>query len=284
MSHVTILGGSSFVAPFLRDRLHAGDWHGCMVSRGGKIKTGDFADIRLDLTGSDPWQAGEDSLVISLIPLWITAGALPRLTAARQLIALGSTSVVGKARSHDPHEQNVVRKLAESEDKLKVWGQAHNVPVTILRPTMIYDGRHDENITRIARFAHKFGFFPLCGKAQGLRQPIHADDVAQACVRAMDNPKAANATFNIAGGECLPYRAMVARIFAALNRSPHFLPVPAFAVKSLAPLVRRAGQGGTAEMLLRMNEDLVYPFQDGLDALHYTPRPFLPIFPFSPEA
>jgi hypothetical protein len=57
---------------------------------------------------------------------------------------------------------------------------------TIFRPTLIYGCASDKNVTTIANFVRRFGFFPAVGRATGKRQPVHADDLAQACVTAID--------------------------------------------------------------------------------------------------
>ncbi len=64
-------------------------------------------------------------------------------------------------------------------------GNKQGVEWVILRPTLIYGHGRDKNITEIARFIRRFGFFPLLGKANGLRQPIHVEDVAEACFAAL---------------------------------------------------------------------------------------------------
>src|SRR3546814_18582512 len=83
---------------------------------------------------------------------------------------------------------------------------------------MIYGQGREKNSSVMARFIRRFAFFPLFGSAQGLRQPIHAEDVAAACVVALQAPGAANRAYNLSGGETLAYRALVARVFAALGR------------------------------------------------------------------
>lgn len=90
----------------------------------------------------------------------------------------------------------------------------------ILRPTLIYGRGRDRNITVIARFIRRFGFFPVLGRATGLRQPVHAEDVALACHRALEAPAATNRAYNISGGETVTYREMVRRVFLALEGGP----------------------------------------------------------------
>ena len=96
----------------------------------------------------------------------------------------------------------------------------------ILRPTLIYGRGRDKNISEMARFIRRFGFFPIFGQAEGLRQPVHAEDVAGACVAALETSAATNRMYYLSGGETLSYREMTGRIFSVLGRHPRLLHVP----------------------------------------------------------
>jgi nucleoside-diphosphate-sugar epimerase len=117
---------------------------------------------------------------ISLCPLWVTVELLDWLDSAgvEQLAAVSSTSLVTKHRSGDPAERQLAARLARAEEALFNWAERRGVIATVLRPTMIYDGRSDNNVSAIAAWVRRCGWFPLCGSAEGLRQPVHADDVA----------------------------------------------------------------------------------------------------------
>lgn len=130
----------------------------------------------------------------------------------------------------------------------------------VLRPTLIYGLGRDKNVAEIALFIRRFGFFPLLGKAMGLRQPVHAEDVAGACLAALASPLAANRAYNISGAETLPYREMVSRVFAALQKRPWLVTIPlvifgmAVACLRFFPRYRH----WSAAMAERMNRDLVF--------------------------
>ncbi|MFZ4539744.1 NAD-dependent epimerase/dehydratase family protein [Propionivibrio sp.] len=146
----------------------------------------------------------------------------------------------------------------------------------ILRPTLIYGLGRDKNISEIARFIRRFGFFPVLGQAQGLRQPIHAEDVAAVCVSALQAPCAANRAYNISGGETLAYRDMVARVFAALGRTPRLATVPLWAFRLAVTVLRclpRYRQWSAA-MAERMNRDLVFEHTEAARDLGFKPRCF----------
>ena len=156
---------------------------------------------------------------------------------------------------------------------------------TILRPTLIYDGIHDGTVARIARFIRRFGFYPVAGAATGLRQPLHADDVAAACLAAIAGDGLL-ASYEISGGETLPYRDMVRRIFAWLGRPPRLVPIPLSLVQAALPVARLLpGLASLATMAARMNEDLVFDHGAASRDFGFQPRSFaLPNGPDSDHA
>ncbi|MDH5347119.1 MAG: NAD-dependent epimerase/dehydratase family protein, partial [Nitrospira sp.] len=116
---------------------------------------------------------------------------------ARRVVALSSTSLFVKNDSSDQSEKHIACCLAEGEHALRAWAEAHGVEWVILRPTLIYGRGRDKNLTEIIRFVRRWGFFPLLGKAVGLRQPVHAEDVAAACVSALTLSAVANRTYTL---------------------------------------------------------------------------------------
>jgi nucleoside-diphosphate-sugar epimerase len=194
----------------------------------------------------------------------------------QRVVALSSTSRFTKDVSSDPEEQAVAHRLAEAEERLRVWTENKGVGWVILRPTLIYGRGRDKNISEMARFIRRFGFFPLLGRASGMRQPVHSEDVAAACLAALDLPYAANRAYNLSGGETLTYREMASRVFTALDRRPRLLTVPlglfrlAVACLRLFPRYRH----WSAAMAERMNQDLVFDHTDEARDLGFRPRRF----------
>ncbi len=195
----------------------------------------------------------------------------------RRIVVLSSTSRYTKNESPDPEEQTMARYLAEAEECVQTWAENHGVEWVILRPTLIYDFKRDKNIVEIARFIQYFNFFPLLGKASGLRQPIHAYDVATACMAALQAEGAENRAYNISGGETLSYNEMVTRVFAALGRQPRFLHVPLLAFSVAVALLRYVPRyrQWSATMAERMNQDLVFDHSDASRYLAFKPRAFV---------
>ncbi len=215
---------------------------------------------------------------LCVAPIWVLPQYFEMIEAygAHRVVALSSTSLFIKEDSSDNSERHVAHRLAEGERALRVWAEAQGIEWVILRPTLIYGRGKDKNLAEIIRFVRRWGFFPLLGRADGLRRPVHAEDVAAACLSAMTRPAAANRTYNISGGETLPYREMVGRIFGAIGKSLQLVTIPrwlfrlAVIIAHLLPRYRY----WTMEMAERMNRDLVFDHTDAARDLDFSPRPF----------
>jgi nucleoside-diphosphate-sugar epimerase len=107
--------------------------------------------------------------------------------------------------------------------------------------------------------------------ARGLRQPVHADDLAQAVLAALDCPAAAGRVLAIGGGERLTAGSMFARGGGCLARA--WLPVP------LPAWLRRCGRYAVARWrgpLTRLDTDLVADNDEMQRLLGIQPRGFAP--------
>ena len=220
-------------------------------------------------------------LWISVAPIWVLSDHFQLLKShgIKRIVALSSTSRFVKVNSSDLTEQGVSKRLSEGEEKLQVWANLNEIDWVILRPTMIYGYGGDKNVSVIAKFIRQFRFFPLMGNANGLRQPVHADDVAKACVSALLNPHVRNQAYNITGGETLTYKNMVLRIFSALNIRPRLLHVPLWVFHLAIQVVRILPRyrNWTTAMADRMNQDLCFDYTEANHDFGFSPRYFSPL-------
>jgi nucleoside-diphosphate-sugar epimerase len=280
-STVLVTGATSLVGHFLLPRLlqepltvHALSrvppadvrpglhWHAVDIERG-----------RTDL------MAITATLAFHLAPLWLLPKRIDDLAAlgVRRLIAFGSTSRFTKMGSANPYERDVARRLADAEDATAQGCARHGIAWTIFRPTIIYGGGRDRSLTSLARVIRRFGFFPVAGAARGLRQPVHADDLALACLLARDAGATFGRAYDLTGGSTLSYRAMLAVIAQGVGRRPRLLTLPLPAVRAavrcarLWPRYRHL----SPEMANRMNEDLCFDSGEAARDFGYTARPFV---------
>jgi nucleoside-diphosphate-sugar epimerase len=216
---------------------------------------------------------------VCLAPIWVLPEYIPLLSlyGVKHIVAVSSTSRFTKDNSSNPVEQELAMRLADSEECFVAWAKTEDVTWTILRPTLTYGLGRDKNVSVIARFIQRFAFFPLLGEARGLRQPVHAQDVALGCLAALNGGGAINRSYNLSGGETLTYREMVGRIFSAMGRKPHFviLPLWLFRLAVMFMRVLPPFRRWSVAMAERMNQDLVFDHEDACRDLGFSPRPFL---------
>ena len=216
---------------------------------------------------------------ICLAPIWVLPEYFPLFLhdGVKHIVAVSSTSRFTKSLSSDTTEKELAAKLTEGEQLFIDWAEKNQVTWTILRPTLTYGLGRDKNVSVIARFIQRFAFFPLLGEARGLRQPVHAQDVAFCCRAALNAEKAFNRSYNISGGETLSYREMVSRVFSAMGRKPRFVSLPLWIFRGTVFCLRVLPRfrHWSVAMTERMNQDLVFDHEDASKNLGFYPRPFL---------
>ena len=216
--------------------------------------------------------------LIHCAPIWLLPANLTAFAdcGVKRIIAFSSTSVLSKKDSTNPQEQLLVNQLAKAEQALFNFAEQRGVAVTILRPSLIYGYGRDQNISHIAGFIKRYGVMFLVGKAQGKRQPVHADDLVGAVFAVENNPRTHNKAYNVAGGEVITYRHMVERIFRALGKTPRIIRLPLAPFRlllRLGALLRRFSY--TPEMADRMSQHLAYDNREAQDDFAYKPQVFL---------
>lgn len=280
-ARIGVLGGTSLVGRQLLTALAEQDVSVCAYSRKADQEAGQpglrWLAAPQGEAGPQALQDCQDATWICLTPIWVLPTYFDALqkAGARKVVALSSTSRFTKTTSSVPKEQALVARLEQGEQALADWSARTGIPYVVLRPTLIYGGGKDGNISEIARLIQRLGVFPLLGAARGKRQPVHAADVAQAAWAAAVAP-VANQSYNVSGAEVLEYREMVRRVFAAMGRRPRLLTVPMWVFGLAVAVLRKIPRyrHWTTGMAQRMNQDLVFDHAPAAADLGFKPRPF----------
>ena len=264
---IGIIGASSIVAEHVTQVLPAHYQPVLFSRRASEGKTAAVAE------GTVPFW-------ISVMPIWATPNYFELFLArgARRIVAISSTSRFTKAESPNESERSVAAQLAEGEQAFAQWASACDVEFLILRPTIIYGHGGGLNVSLIARFIDRFGFFAVAGAANGQRQPLHAQDLAIACIQALETTRLTGKTYEVSGGERLSYYEMVGRIFDALRKRRLIvrLPISVFGAAISCARLLKAFNHLTPAMARRMNEDLVFDHTPAVQDFGFRPRPFRP--------
>lgn len=278
MRSALVFGGSGQIGTPLLARLLRDGWQIHAVSRSPRESlpglhwlTGEFGQPMVL-----PERVG---VIFSLGPLDRFAHWYSRCPVdSPRVVAFGSTSLETKQASPDEYERDLAARLEAAEAQVFQSAEARGANATLLRPTLIYGAGNDKTLTRIAAMAKRTGFFVLPAGAKGLRQPVHASDLAAAALAVIDRPATYGRHYALPGGETLSYREMVARTLATLNPPARLMEVPAPMFRALLWMARRSGrlQELSGAAILRMREDLVFDASPAARDFGYSPRSFRP--------
>jgi len=277
-----ITGATGQIGSFLLRRLSNEEVKSVAASRHPQSSRFDERWIVCDLLNDDPFaKAGE-------VDVWVHAGSLtlilPWLESAecagvKRLIAFSSTSVFTKIDSSSGAERKLIGSIREAEYATAKSCKRLDISWTIFRPTLIYGKGTDQNISFIMSMIRNFGFFPVAGDGFALRQPVHADDLAQAVLGVLKKEKTFDRAYNLSGGETLAYRDMVERIFASLNKKPRIFCINPFLYKCVITMIRKILPRYAfvkTSMVDRMSRDMVFEHLDAKKDFDYSPRNFQP--------
>lgn len=159
--------------------------------------------IQADLARPDTLELPKADVVFCATNARVFAQSLPAILRSqpRRVVVITWTSVFSKINSNDDEERQSILELIDAEKQIQLACEPCGVEWTILRPTLIYDEGRDRNVTQIARLVRRLRFMPLYGKGQGLRQPVHAQDLGRGAVAAAKSEAAANRAYCVAGLE-----------------------------------------------------------------------------------
>lgn len=281
---IIVTGATSIIGRFLLPRLVNAGYQVHAISRNCRQNPSE-TDKKVfwhpvDIAHPEQLPRLDAQALIHLAPLWLLPPLLPVLNSLqiKRVIGFGSTSLFSKASSTDTGEQQLVARFVAAEEAITHLSSTLEMNWTVFRPTLVYDCVHDKNIAVIARFIQHYGFFPLLGEASGLRQPVHADDLAEACIMALNPPVTFRKAYNVSGGETLSYHQMVERIFNSLGKSARFLIIPAWLFRGAIRVIMLlpGKRNMTPEMAMRMNVDLCFDHADATKDFGFSPKPFLP--------
>jgi nucleoside-diphosphate-sugar epimerase len=289
-NQIVVTGASSMIGQPLTHLLREQGLNIYEVSR--KDKLHDRSVISWDMTQQslkstllfERLISEKESTLIHCAPIWFLAKHVPDLAASgvKRIIAFSSSSIEGKSSSSSVNEQKVVELLRQAEEQVTTYSRQGGIQLTIFRPTMIYGHGQGQNLAFIAKFIQRFGVFPIVTHAQGLRQPVHIDDLVSAAYLTLNKAESFGKTYNLSGGESLSYEMMIGRVFDVLGKKKCIpqLPLPIYrqALRALAHSAKLAGKTLPIDpsMADRMREDLSFDNYSAIKDFSFQPSMFLP--------
>ena len=157
----------------------------------------------------------------------------------------------------------------EIEDRLR----SAPIPMTLLRPSMIYGNARDHNMSKLVRTLDRLPVFPVFGSGTALMQPVYVDDLVDGIVAAVR--RNAIGEFNLAGPTPLSYNDLLATVSSALGRKVPLIHVNhGLAARLVSALERVPGFPIKHEQVMRLLEDKAFDISSSVRQLGYTPRNF----------
>ncbi|MGH8163307.1 MAG: SDR family oxidoreductase [Rhodanobacteraceae bacterium] len=269
---VLLFGASSQVGRFLLPMLAERCAHTLAVSRSPRENNDAIAWLSGHLPDACPAGVDDAQSLISFGPLDALASWLRRARppALRRLVATSSMSADSKRASPVAAERALALRLRDAEAALAQTCEQRGIGWTILRPTLIYGAGTDGSLSPIARRAVRWHVFPLPA-GTGMRQPVHAQDLASAALSALGTSTALDRIVQVGGGERLSAAEMFARVRAGLPARTLPLIVPAFVTAAAARMLP-----SLRGPLSRLREDLIADNGDLERLLGVHPRGFRP--------
>lgn len=136
------------------------------------------------------------------------------------LVLVHTTGIYSKYKSASAGYKRI-------EADIKARTAAADVPVTILRPTMIYGSPEDRNMIVFIRMMDSMRVVPVVNHAAYALQPVFADDLGVAYHLVLRNAAATRGKdYVLSGGNPIQLIDILKTIATKLRRTPRFLSVP----------------------------------------------------------
>lgn len=281
---VLITGATSQIGPFLIEQLLERGFSIHAVTRSEKniFKQSKFLKWHI----LSPKNRMNDIIKNVQPTIWINTGPLSLAShwvntaekcSIRRILVTSTTGVLTKCNSNNKKEVKSIHNILQDEEVIQNKCSALDISWTIFRPTLVYSNGRDKNISVIISLIKKFKFFPVWNQGKGLRQPIHAEDIAFAIRDSIEAKKTFNKIYVISGGRVLSYKEMVVELFTALNIKPRIINLPffslAFAIKCMSLLPRYKYLN--SEMIARINDNLNFDHNKATEDFNFMPRKFI---------
>jgi NADH dehydrogenase len=242
-----VLGGSGFIGRYVVKRLTArgdGVAVGCRNAESAKFlrpmgDPGQVAPINVSIDDETVLRAfleGNDVLVNAVGILYeggrqrfdlvhhAAPARLARLAREAGIERFVHISAIGAdPRSTSAYQRS---KSAGEQAVLDAFPTA-----TVLRPSIVF-GPEDRFFNKFAAMATVLPALPLIGGGETRFQPVYVGDVADAVLRALDDPAAIARTYELGGPRVYTFRALMELMLAEIRRKRLLIDVP-FAIASL---------------------------------------------------
>ena len=185
----------------------------------------------------------------------------------KRIIFVHTTGIFSKYKSASQEYKKIEKEVIEK-------AKNNNIDITILRPTMIYGGICDHNISKFIKMMDKMRIYPMIAGGSAKIQPVNARDLGKAYYQVLTNlEKTKNKSYNLSGKDEIKIKEMLKLILQKLNKKTFFVTIPMWLSVSLAYILKviTIGKIDIIEKVLRMNEDRVFDNEEARKDFGYNP-------------
>lgn len=152
--------------------------------------------------------------------------------------------------------------------------------VTILRPSALF-GPSSGLLGSLEALTRALPVFPLFGRGAMRLQPVHVGDVAEATLRALEDPGSPGRIYELGGPDAPSYRELVELVLRCHGRRRPLLPVPLGVWRLLARLLAPLPNPPVTldQLALLARDNVVTPGMPSLADLGVVPRPMAACLP-----
>ena len=174
----------------------------------------------------------ENDILVSFSNIYITSLIIKKLSRVNifpsKIIVISSSSIYSKIGSESIDRNEYINFLKGEKIIKELSDQIlKNSQIIIFRTTMIWGDQYDKNINQVYKFLNKFRFFPINSNSDGLRSPIHNEDLANVIEKTIQIEFEKFNIFDIHGKEVIKYKDMINLIRKySIHRYTFFLFIP----------------------------------------------------------
>ncbi|MBI2900937.1 MAG: NAD-dependent epimerase/dehydratase family protein [Planctomycetes bacterium] len=257
MTSALVTGATGFVGSHLADLLLDRGWRVfCTVRRTSKLRWLDGKPVeRIDADLRLPLELPEVDVVFHVAGVvrgetvedyrrgnWLASKHMIEAARCRRFVHVSSIAAVGPGCVNEGSPCRPVSDYGRSklEGEREVWKHRDRVPITILRPPVVY-GARDEGLLEMYR-ALAGGLRPEVGRGKRI-SIVHVRDLVEGMLAAAEHEAAAGEIFCLANADTYGMAEMMEMILDAIGRRRALrLSIPDRVVRFLAGVAEDAGR------------------------------------------
>jgi nucleoside-diphosphate-sugar epimerase len=172
-----------------------------------------------------------------------------RAKGVRRMVFVSSIKAVAEADGGRPLREDTPplpqdpygQSKYEAEQALVQYGKASGLEIVIVRPPLVYGPDVRANFLRLMTAISKGLPLPL-GAIRAKRSIVYVENLADALVHCVTDPRAASQCFHVADGEDLTVAGLACALAKHLQAPARLVPVPASWLRVAGRLIGRSAQ------------------------------------------